>query len=367
MSFQKVRHIRHPSKPSQIYDLGNPKLAAIIKKMSIYRQDHKLTPDDGFISDPPFPSFQGRINVNRVIRMLTRVLFALVLTLLLLAGSSEAAQKILTLQSVRVAPYDEAIKGLRNVAAGSVKRLVLSDLEGVDVAKAVRDERPDVIVAVGTEAMSRVKKIKDIPIVYLMVFDPQNTLTAGTNITGIGMHVAPERQLASLQGAMPRIRRVGTMYNPARSSSLFRRTQATARSLGIDLVAREVRSSRDVLNLVEGMKGNIEAFLMLPDPIVVTPETVEYLLLFSLNNRIPIITFSDKYVEMGALMALDVDSYDLGRQSGEMVKKILSGTSPANIPRSDPRSAVMTVNSKIARKLGLSLDEEALGRAKVIR
>lgn len=285
----------------------------------------------------------------------------------LLVGTGEAAQKILVLQSVRVAPYEEAAKGIRSVIAGNIKKLVLSDLEGIDVAKAVRDERPDVIVAIGTEAMNRVKRIKDTPIVHLMVFDPQNSLTSGSNITGIGMHVAPERQLVSAQKVMPRLKHVGTMYNPARSGALFRKTQATARSLGIELVAREVRSSRDVLNQAEGMKTDIEAFLMLPDATVLSPETVEYLLLFSLNNRIPIIAFSDKYVEMGALMALDVDPYDLGRQAGEMVRKIQSGTSPENIPRSDPRSAVVTINSKIARKLGLSLREEALDRARVIR
>lgn len=296
-----------------------------------------------------------------------RFLFALIFIMLLLAGSGEAAQKVLILQSVRVAPYEEAVKGLRSVASGSVKRLVLSDLEGVDIAKAVRNERPDVIVAIGTDAMIRVKRIKDIPIIYLMVFDPQNTLTVGSNITGIGIHVAPDRQLASAQKVMPRLKRVGTLYNPSQSGALFRKTQATARSLGIDLVAREVRSSRDVLKVIEGMKGDIEAFLMLPDTTVVTPDTVEYLLLFSLKNRIPIITFSDKYVEMGAIMALDVDPYDLGRQAGEMVRKIQSGTSPESIPRSDPRSAVITINSKIARKLGLSLNEEGLGRARVIR
>lgn len=296
-----------------------------------------------------------------------RFLFALIFIMLLLAGSGEAAQKVLILQSVRVAPYEEAVKGLRSVASGSVKRLVLSDLEGVDIAKAVRNERPDVIVAIGTDAMIRVKRIKDIPIIYLMVFDPQNTLTVGSNITGIGIHVAPDRQLASAQKVMPRLKRVGTLYNPSQSGALFRKTQATARSLGIDLVAREVRSSRDVLKVIEGMKGDIEAFLMLPDTTVVTPDTVEYLLLFSLKNRIPIITFSDKYVEMGAIMALDVDPYDLGRQAGEMVRKIQSGTSPESIPRSDPRSAVITINSKIARKLGLTLNEEGLGRARVIR
>ncbi|WP_281874162.1 ABC transporter substrate-binding protein [Geobacter hydrogenophilus] len=305
------------------------------------------------------------MNSSILFRMLATL--ALAFTLLLPAWPCEAARKVLVLQSLRVAPYEEAAKGVRSAVTGNIKKLVLSDLDGLDAAKSVRDERPDVIVAIGTEAMNRVKKIKDTPIVYLMVFDQHNTLTTGSNITGIGMHVAPERQLISAQKALPRLKRVGTLYNPARSGALFRKTQAMARSLGIDLVAREVRSSRDALNLVEGMKGDIEAFLMLPDATILTPETVEYLLLFSLNNRIPIITFSDKYVQMGALMALDVDPYEVGRQAGEMVRKILSGTPPESIPRSEPHGAVIMINSKIARKLGLSLNEEVLSRAKVIR
>lgn len=310
---------------------------------------------------------EKRHDANRVILLIARMALALLLTLWSFAGTGEAAQKVLVLQSLRVAPYEEAVKGVRSVVTGNVKKLVLSDLDGIDVAKSVRDERPDVIVAIGTEAMNRVKRIKDTAIVHLMVFDPQGTLTEGANITGIGMHVAPERQLLSAQKVMPRLKSVGTLYNPSRSGALFRKAQATARSAGINLVAREVRSSRDVMHLAEGMKHEIDAFLMLPDATVLTPDTVEYLLLFSLNNRIPIITFSDKYVEMGALMALDVDPYDLGRQAGEMVRKIQSGTSPESIPRSDPRSAAITINSKIARKLGLSLNEDALGRARVIR
>lgn len=304
---------------------------------------------------------------RRIILRLACVLFVLLLTLGFLDESCEAAQKILTLQSVRVTPYEEALKGVRSIVTGSVKKLVLTDLEGVDAAKAVRDERPDVIIAVGSEALNRIRKIKDTPIVYIMIFDPQNSLTAGANITGIGMQVSPERQIAFIQEVLPRLKHLGTLYNPARTGSLFRRTQTAARSLGIDLMAREIHSPRDVPSLVEGMRGNIEAFLMLPDTTVVTPETVEYLLLFSLKNRIPIITFSDKYVEMGALMAVDVDPYDLGRQAGEMVRKILGGISPANIPHGEPRSASMTINSTIARKLGLSLNEATLGRAKVIR
>lgn len=286
---------------------------------------------------------------------------------MLLAGSGEAAQKVLALQSVQVSPYEEALRGVRNVLGSGVKKLVLSELEGVDIAKVVREERPDVIVAIGAEALARVRKIKDTPIVYLMVLDPQNTLTNGENITGVNLYVSPERQLTSLQGVVPHLKKVGLLYNPSLSGPLVRKAQTAARGLGIDLIAREVRSPREVLSMTGAMKGEVDAFWMLPDKTVVTAETAEFLLLFSLNNKIPILTFSDKYVEMGALMALEANPFDLGRQAGEMSRKILSGVSVGSIPRTDPRSSVMTINGKIARKLGISLGEEVLGRAKVIR
>ncbi|HMN02332.1 MULTISPECIES: ABC transporter substrate-binding protein [Geobacter] len=297
--------------------------------------------------------------------MTRRILLILVITLL--AAPCEAAQKILALQSVRVVPYEEALRGVRSVVSGTVKRVVISEMEGVDVARMVRDERPDVILAIGAEALARVKRVKDTPIVYLMVLDPQSTLTSGENLTGVSMNVPPERQLAALQSLMPRLRKIGIPYNPSRSGILARKAQAAARSLGIEPVARELRSARDVVPVAEGMKGEVDALWMLPDTTVVTPESIEFLLLFSLTNRIPILTFSDKYVQMGAIMALDIDPYDLGRQGGDLVRRILSGTPVEQVQRAEPRSIVMTVNAKVARKLGLTLSEEALGRARVIR
>jgi putative ABC transport system substrate-binding protein len=291
----------------------------------------------------------------------------LILTLILLSAPCDAAQKVLVLQSMRVTPYDEALRGVRSVVSGTFKRVVISEMDGVDVARTVRDERPDVILAIGTEALARVRRVKDTPIVYLMVLDPQNALTSGENLTGVSMNVPPERQLAALQSLMPRLKRIGIPYNPSRSGVLARKAQSAARSLGIEPVSRELRSARDVIPVAEGMKGEVDAIWMLPDTTLATPESIEFLLLFSLANRIPILAFSDKYVQMGAIMALDIDPYDLGRQAGDLVRRILSGTPLEQVQRVEPRSMVMTVNAKVARKLGLTLSEEALSRARVIR
>jgi putative ABC transport system substrate-binding protein len=114
------------------------------------------------------------------------------------------------------------------------------------------------------------------------------------------------------------------------------------------------------------MKGKIDAFWMLPDLTAITPETVEYLLLFSLENTIPILTFAEKYVELGALMSVGIDAFDIGTQAGEMAENILSGRDVKNIQRVDARKAVISINLKVARKLGITIDEKVIRKARII-
>ena len=95
---------------------------------------------------------------------------------------------------------------------------------------------------------------------------------------------------------------------------------------------------------------------MIPDATVVTPETFEFLLLFSQQNRMPIVTFAGKYVDTGALVSLDIDGFDLGKQAGEMANSILDGTRVSDIPNTEARKAVLKVNRKVAKKLGISLN-----------
>ena len=44
----------------------------------------------------------------------------------------------------------------------------------------------------------------------------------------------------------------------------------------------------------------------------------EFPFLFFLENKIPILTFAEKYVEIGALISIGIDVFDMGRQAGEI-------------------------------------------------
>ena len=89
-------------------------------------------------------------------------------------------------------------------------------------------------------------------------------------------------------------------------------------------------------------------------------------MLFSIENRIPVFTFSEKFLEMGALISLNIDASDLGKQAGEMAKEILSGKDIRNIPGADARKIVLSINSKAAKKLGITINDEIVNKAIIV-
>lgn len=287
---------------------------------------------------------------------MVKKVFTILFFLILFPGVSEAGPEIVAIQSIRVEPYEEAIKGFQSVCNARINRIVVSESGGTDVVRKINEIRPDMVLAIGRDALSMVKRIEGIPIVYLMVLNPQSTLSGEKNITGVSMNIPPEKQLMVLLGALPYTKNIGLLYDPNRTAYLVRKAKDAARKIGIKLIAREIHSSRDAPSLIMDMKEKIDVFWMLPDITVITPETVKFLLLFSLENNIPLLAFSEKYVEVGAFMSTDIDAFDMGSQAGEMANKILSGRGVKNVRQVHARKLVVSTNLMIARKLGINLN-----------
>ena len=284
-----------------------------------------------------------------------RTLFITSLISLILSGATAFAADILVLQGMRVKPFDDALRGFRSACKADSKTVVVTDAEGADIVRIVREDRPRLILAIGADALQRVKKIRDIPIIYLMVLNPEKITGGAKNVVGIDMNIPPEKYLGLMERLnLPKLK-VGILYDPAKTGAFVKRIQQTARSRGIEIMAREVRHPREVPELLAEMKGSCNIFWMIPDATVVTPETVEFILLFSQKNGTPVVTFAGKYVDTGALISLDIDGLDLGKQGGEMANRILDGTRVSDIPNTEARKAVLRVNRKVAKKFGINL------------
>ena len=288
-------------------------------------------------------------------------LIILILAVLFCRDTSAAAD-IVAVQSINIKPYNDALQGFEDACNCDVKRFFVTDSGVEDIIEAVRKTRPAVILAIGMDALDRVKRIKDLPIVYFMILNPP-AAAPDDNITGVSLYIDPVRQLSLLKKTVPDVNTIGLLYDPARTGDFVRRARIAAGKAGTLLIAREIHSPKDVPVQLQGLRGKIDAFWMLPDITVVTPETVEFLFLFSFENRIPVITFSDKYLEMGALISFDIDAPDIGMQAWGMTEKILSGTDIRKIKEADARKAVVTINRKTAGKLGINVAGEFLNRA----
>ena len=294
------------------------------------------------------------------------VLILITMSLLFLAPAG-AAGDILVIQSMQIKPYEDALRGCKSVCKERTNKFFSSSLSEAEVTGRVRKMKPDLILAIGQDALVKLREIRDVPIVYLMVLNPRTLIKENSNITGVSMNVAPEKQLSLMRQLLPHLRKISILYDPEKTGSYVSRVYNTAALLGIEVLAKGVHSSREAVASIDGMRGNVDALWLIPDITIVNPSTIDILLLTTLEKNIPVLTFSDKYVEKGALLSLEVDAAEAGRQAGEMANRILTGAQAKNIEKEDALGSILTVNLIVAKKLGITINGNLLKQARVIR
>ncbi|MBI3780311.1 MAG: ABC transporter substrate-binding protein [candidate division NC10 bacterium] len=283
------------------------------------------------------------------------------------------AARIVALKSADVDVYNEVLEGFKSVSQRSI--ISEYDMEGdlqrgkQFLARLKSGPKPDLILAIGIWALQVVvEEIRDIPVVFAMVLNPTTVIgQEAHNITGASMNAPIDQQIALLKKISPHVRRIGVIYDPSKTGFLVRQAERIARDQGVRLVTKAITSSKDSLAALDGMQGEIDALWILPDLTVLAPESVQYMLLFSFRNKIPLLGLSENQARMGALLGLSFESgRDIGIQAGELANEILAGRSVEDIPFTTARKVRLTVNLKTAAKLGLQIPKEILDRAAAV-
>jgi len=299
-----------------------------------------------------------------------RTLLVLVMVIAMVAvGRPALGANVAVIMSSRVDDYREALRGFREVAR---HRIVAEYDMGGDpdkgpaiVAEIETKVKPDLIFAVGIWALQAVlAQPTDVPVVYAMVLNPPSVLGDVRNITGASMNVPVDESIRLLKQLGPQVKRVGVIYNRAKTGYLVKRAETVARQEGLQLVTREITSPKEIGAALDSLQDGIDALWIVPDETTLAQPVVQQMLLFSYRRKIPVLGLSERHAQMGALFALSfASSEDIGRQAGELAQSILAGTKPAEIPYTTPRKLNLIVNLKTAGKLGLEVPKSILGRA----
>lgn len=278
---------------------------------------------------------------------------------------------VVVVQSARLKAYDTALEGFecvlsqdipargpKSIQAHTLTSYILSETKSPgQLRKDIVRQHPDLLLVIGSSSLSLVKNITDIPIIYLMVPYPELMIKAQDNITGININVSAEQQLKALLRAIPQTKNVGLLYDQKQTGMIVQEAKEfAALHNDISLVALPVKKSSEVPGQLVKLADKVDCFWMLPDRTVLTPQTVDYIFLFSLENKIPILTFSTKYLDMGAVLSVSFDSYDMGKQAGELAMQILSKEKTGDIPPEKVRKVRVNKNYSAAEMLGIVLE-----------
>jgi putative ABC transport system substrate-binding protein len=299
--------------------------------------------------------------IDRLFRALLAL--ACLLGLCTLCVPESAAMDIAILQSSDIAAYREAIAGLK--ATGPIGAVYTEydaqgDLElGKKLARKLRASNASLVVAVGLKAALAAKvEIVDVPIVYLMVQDPLKHQLTAANMTGTLLEVSLDRQLKIMRMFLPALHRLGTLYDPAKTSVRLKEAERQATIFDYRLKGFPVESEKDVPQQLRAMLEEVEAFWLIPDSTVLTNESVQFILDSALARQVPVIGFSPEFTRMGALLSISVNYGDVGRETGLLVKRILDGAGLLPLNPLPIERLKITVNLKTAKFLGIAFSKE---------
>ena len=241
------------------------------------------------------------------------------------------------------------------------------------IARKFVGDKPDVIVAIATpSAQALVAATKSIPVVYSGVTDPvaaqlvKDWKASGTNVTGVSDLLELDKQVDLIKRVVPKAKRVGMVYNPgeANSAVVVKALKELLAKSNMTLVEAAAPRSVDVGSAAKSLIGKVDVIYTNTDNNVVS--AYEALVKVGNDAKIPLVASDTDSVKRGAIAALGVNYYDLGRQTGKVVGRILKGEKPGDIASATSSKLELFVNTAAAQKQGVTLSPELVNSAKTV-
>ena len=230
----------------------------------------------------------------------------------------------------------------------------------------------DAILTLTTPVLQGVGMMaKHKPVVFTYVTDP---IAAGAgksftehlpHLTGIGSFPPIEDMLTVTQKVLPKIHKIGTLYNPSEVNSV--KVASVMRDLckqkGLELIEAPINTTADAVQAAQSLAAqNVEAILSVSDNTMY--QALDAITNVATKNHIPVVLDQPEFISHEALMVVGVDYKESGTSAAEPLAQILTGTNPASIPFRNVSKKVILLNDKVAKNLNIVFPDEVRGMVK---
>ena len=234
---------------------------------------------------------------------------------------------------------------------------------------------PDVILVATTINLVAIRQATDaVPVVFTQVADPvgqgfvQNIKRPAGMITGFSLleFSLGGKWIDLLNQAAPGLRRAAFMFHTDDPISKFfvPAMEATARTMGVEVIAAPLRSAADVEPAVASLASAPNGGLVVgADPLTALHQKL--ILDLARRYRLPSISPQQNFIDDGGLIAYGPSLGIEGqfRQAAGYVNRILRGTKPGDLPVQTPTNYALVINLKTAKVLGLTVSPTLLAIA----
>jgi putative ABC transport system substrate-binding protein len=262
--------------------------------------------------------------------------------------------------------YVEAIRGIKErlTAAGFGEpkaRYFIENAGGnkaraAELVKKFSGQNLDLIISLGTSAtVALTREIKDVPIVFSIVYDPVEAgialdwKSSGNNTTGTSPLIAMSKLLDSLNKLAP-VKRLAVLYTPGEKNS-----EAQLKDL-LELQTRyQIKIFPVRLTRKEEIGQLLPEVLRTVDAVYITGSNLvnsQVALIVDMATRAKVVTIThlEDLIVKGVLLGVCADPYTEGLLAGDKAVKILKGAKPASLPIDAATKSDILLNMKTMKK-----------------
>ncbi len=241
------------------------------------------------------------------------------------------------------------------------------------IAKKFVADKVDLIYSISTpstQACVAAAEGTNIPIIFGAMTDPVSAKVVaswdkpGGNCTGASDWAEADPQLKIIKEILPKVKVIGTVYNAGETNSVVqvREFKSAAPKFGVEkVIEATAATTADVYAAANSLAGRVECMWIGTDSTAVS--SIGSIVKVCEEKKIMLYSTDKSQVPKGAVVSLGLSYYELGRESGKMVAKVLRGAKPADMPVVKAPLTDLWVNTAAAQRMGVTLPESILKRA----
>ncbi|HCR82950.1 MAG TPA: ABC transporter substrate-binding protein [Lachnospiraceae bacterium] len=236
------------------------------------------------------------------------------------------------------------------------------------ISDAFVSDKADLICGIATpsaQAAYNSAMNTDIPVIFTAVTDPKAAKLANEDgtpageVTGTSDELPIKEQLEMIHKVLPDAKKVGILYTTSEvnSVSAIKTYEKLAGDYGITIVTKGVSQTADISLAADEILSEVDCLTNLTDNTVVN--SLATILDKANEKKIPVFASEVEQVKLGCVAAEGIDYIALGKQTGKMAAEVLKGEKKASEMKYETISEPgLYVNTKAAKDLGITLDEE---------